>query len=38
VEILGGVDRDDVLVEQGAGFLNDGDVVRIVADAGAPSG
>lgn len=30
VEILSGIDAGDRVVEQGAGFLNDGDLVRIV--------
>jgi multidrug efflux pump subunit AcrA (membrane-fusion protein) len=30
VEVLGGIDTGDRLVEQGAGFLSDGDLVRIV--------
>lgn len=35
VEILVGIDADDRLVAQGAGFLNEGDMVRIVEAAGA---
>ena len=31
VEILGGLQSEDRIVVQGAAFLNDGDVVRIVA-------
>jgi RND family efflux transporter MFP subunit len=31
IEILGGIDADASLVVEGAGFLNDGDLVRVVA-------
>jgi len=33
VEVLGGVAADAVLVAAGAGFLNDGDLVKIVPTA-----
>ena len=36
VEILQGVARSDRLVVDGAGFLNEGDIVRL-ADADRPS-
>jgi RND family efflux transporter MFP subunit len=35
VEIVSGVNDDDRLVVEGAGFLNDGDVVRVVNASGA---
>jgi RND family efflux transporter MFP subunit len=35
VEITSGVTNDDQLVVQGAGFLNEGDVVRLAGGAGA---
>lgn len=39
VEVLGGIPSDALLVASGAGFLNDGDVVRAVSDSAsaAPS-
>jgi hypothetical protein len=33
VEIVDGLTPQDRVVDQGAGFLNDGDLVRIVAKA-----
>jgi RND family efflux transporter MFP subunit len=38
VEIRGGLSAGERVVEQGAGFLNDGDVVRVVAAQGASGG
>jgi len=35
IEIVSGINADDELVVQGAGFLNDGDVVRVVKAAAA---
>ena len=37
VEIMGGLPADAPLVATGAGFLNDGDLVRVVAGAAAPA-
>lgn len=36
VEVLAGLDANAVLVASGAGFLNDGDLVKVVATPGAP--
>ncbi|WP_417471951.1 efflux RND transporter periplasmic adaptor subunit [Luteimonas mephitis] len=37
VEIVDGLEAGDAVVEQGAGFLGDGDTARVVAAAGAPA-
>ena len=36
VEVLAGLDANAVLVASGAGFLNDGDLVKVVATPGVP--
>lgn len=38
IEIISGVPADAVLVANGAGFLNDGDLVKVVADTPATTG
>jgi HlyD family secretion protein len=37
VEVLDGLKADSVVAASGAGFLNDGDLVKVVADASTPT-